>query len=202
MQYIYNGPEDSEIYLILTHGQISNVTTDWFNSFSKKIAEKGIRVIRFNFPFMSKPIEQNGPLATDSDEILLSCWRNVISEHQLLGKKIFIGGRSHGARMASLVAKEMNVDGLLLISFPFIGKHHTAPDRIRHLERISTPTLIIQGSEDQFGTNKMVEGYKLSNFIQFHWLDNQPHKLLDLSDSTVNSVEYFLNSCIMENENT
>ena len=63
-------------------------------------------------------------------------------------QQLFIGGKSMGGRMASLVADELSVDGLVCLGYPFHppGK----PDRLRteHLETIRTRTVICQGERD------------------------------------------------------
>jgi predicted alpha/beta-hydrolase family hydrolase len=67
-----------------------------------------------------------------------------------------------GGRIASLVAEEAGVAGLVCLGYPF---HPTGkPDRLRveHLESNKTPTLILQGDRDPFGSREEVTGYKLS----------------------------------------
>src|ERR1700676_2441706 len=77
---------------------------------------------------------------------------------------------SMGGRIASLIADVAGVDGLVCLGYPFhpVGK----PDKLRveHLGTIKTPTLIVQGERDSFGTRAEVAQYKLSPSIRVCWM--------------------------------
>ena len=51
------------------------------------------------------------------------------------------------------------------------------PDRLRvkHLETLRTPALIVQGTRDPFGRREEVTTYRLSKQIQFCWLEDGDH---------------------------
>lgn len=108
--------------------------------------------------------------------MLIDTWRAAIAA---LGKpgKLVIGGKSMGGRMASLVADESDVAGLLCLGYPFHppGK----PDKLRtaHLEKLRTPALIVQGTRDPFGTKDDVAAYALSKKIRLHWSEDGDHDL-------------------------
>jgi predicted alpha/beta-hydrolase family hydrolase len=42
---------------------------------------------------------------------------------------------------------------------------------------MQTPTLIVQGTRDPFGTREEVVSYKLSRSIEIHWLEDGDHDL-------------------------
>ncbi len=82
--------------------------------------------------------------------MLRATWLQVV-EH--LGReRLVIGGKSMGGRMASLVADEAGVAGLVCLGYPFHPVGKPAQLRITHLMTIKTPTLIVQGERDPFGT--------------------------------------------------
>lgn len=82
-----------------------------------------------------------------------------------------------GGRMASLVADESGVDGVICLGYPFHppGK----PDRLRteHLEKIACQTLILQGERDPFGTREDVTAYRLSDAVTVEWIPDGNHDL-------------------------
>jgi predicted alpha/beta-hydrolase family hydrolase len=86
-----------------------------------------------------------------------------------------IGGKSLGGRIASMLADETGVAGLVCLGYPFHppGK----PDRLRteHLRTLHTPALILQGTRDPFGSPDEVSGYALSTSIRVHWLVDGDH---------------------------
>lgn len=57
-----------------------------------------------------------------------------------------IGGISFGGRLASLVAAQRRVAGLVCISYPLAGE---AEARTRHWAGISCPALLINGDQDE-----------------------------------------------------
>jgi predicted alpha/beta-hydrolase family hydrolase len=88
---------------------------------------------------------------------------------------LVIGGKSMGGRIASLVAEEVGVAGLVCLGYPFhpVGN----PDRLRvqHLKSIKAPTLILQGERDPFGNREEVAGYKLSSSVRVAWAEDGDH---------------------------
>jgi predicted alpha/beta-hydrolase family hydrolase len=74
-----------------------------------------------------------------------------------------------------LVADEAVVAGLICLGYPFhpVGK----PDRLRaeHFRAIRTPTLIVQGERDPFGTQEEVAEYQLSVAVQVAWVADGDH---------------------------
>jgi uncharacterized protein len=65
--------------------------------------------------------------------------------------KVVIGGRSFGGRVATLLAAEMPVAGLLLISYPLHAPGRTNwEERTAHWSRIECPVLLLSGDADPF----------------------------------------------------
>lgn len=79
--------------------------------------------------------------------------------------------------MASLVADELGIKGLICLGYPFHPQGK--PERLRtaHLESLETPTLIVQGTRDALGCREEVDGYRLSPAIRLHWLEDGDHDL-------------------------
>jgi len=134
---------------------------------------QGFRVVRFEFPYMTKRRETGGRRPPDREPVLRETWLKVIEATVV--ETLIIGGKSMGGRIASLIADELAVAGLVCLGYPFhpSGK----PDRLRveHLKLIETPTLIVQGERDALGNKDEVSGYKLSENIQIHWLADGDH---------------------------
>ena len=86
-----------------------------------------------------------------------------------------IGGKSMGGRIASLVADEVGVRGLVCLGYPFHPPGRPTRTRTQHLEQLETPTLIVQGTRDALGTAEDVAGYELSPKIRVHWLRDGDH---------------------------
>ena len=90
---------------------------------------------------------------------------------------LVIGGKSMGGRIATMVADELGVAGLLVYGYPFHPPGR--PERLRtaHLETLHTNTLIVQGTRDTFGTREEVPGYTVSPTIKIEWIEGGDHSL-------------------------
>jgi uncharacterized protein len=173
LQLLVDGPSGAARTIILAHGAGAPMDTDFMNFFAKGLVKHGLRVVRFEFPYMAtrRKTGKGGP--PDREPVLRDAWLRVIAS--VKAKSVFIGGKSMGGRIASLVADEAAVAGLVCLGYPF---HPTGkPEQLRteHLKAIKTPTLIIQGERDPFGTREEVAGYNLSKNIRIHWLRDGDH---------------------------
>lgn len=142
--------------------------------FAEALAAQGYRVARFEFPYMAKRRETGRAGGMDQPPVLLATWRAVIDT--LGPERLVIGGKSLGGRIASMAADEAGVRGLICLGYPFHppGKLDDL-GRIEHLRALRTPTLILQGARDPFGSAEEVTGYPLSTAIRLHWLADGDH---------------------------
>ena len=154
------------------------------NDMAGLLADRGVRVVRFEFPYMAarrtgtrKP-PPRADLSVDDyraalDEVTVPT-RDVASGHPLL-----IGGKSYGGRVASLAADpltaEGRIDGLVCLGYPFHPPEKPDAVRTAHLEHLATRTLIVQGTRDPLGSRDEVADYALSPAITVHWLDDGEH---------------------------
>lgn len=68
------------------------------------------------------------------------------------GPSTVIGGQSFGGRVASLIAADQALAGLVLLSYPLHRPGHpeTVEARIAHWPRIACPVLLLSGEADPF----------------------------------------------------
>jgi predicted alpha/beta-hydrolase family hydrolase len=147
--------------------------TDFMNAFATGLAKNGLRVVRFEFPYMAERRDTGKSRPPDREPVLRETWLRVIES--VKAERLFIGGKSMGGRIASLVADEARVAGLICLGYPFHPTGKPQQLRIEHLKTIKTPTLIVQGERDPFGTRQEVAGFKLSKQVRIHWLPDGDH---------------------------
>jgi predicted alpha/beta-hydrolase family hydrolase len=77
-----------------------------------------------------------------------------------------------------MVADEVGARGLACLGYPFHPPKR--PDQLRtvHLATLRTPTVIVQGTRDPFGTPDEVAGYTLSPSIRIEWIEDGDHSLV------------------------
>jgi predicted alpha/beta-hydrolase family hydrolase len=141
------------------------------------ISAAGIRVVRFEFPYMAARREGRRP-GPDREPVLLETWRSVFRQVSDLGKgALAIGGKSMGGRMASMVADEVGATALVCLGYPFHPPGRPERTRTAHIAGLRTPTLIVQGTRDPFGGPDDVATYTLSPAIRLHWVEDGDHDL-------------------------
>jgi predicted alpha/beta-hydrolase family hydrolase len=180
MNFLVDGPDNAVATVLLAHGAGAPMDSASLSASTKALAAGGLRVVRFEFDYMASrrtsPTKRPPPRA----EMLES---EYIAAIDGLGaaSPLIIGGKSMGGRVASMIADQLyqsgRISGLLCLGYPFhpIGK----PEQLRtaHLADMQTPTLIVQGTRDLFGTREEVASYKLSKSIEILWLEDGDHDL-------------------------
>lgn len=180
--FLADGPEKAPVFLF-AHGAGGAMDSPFMNRVARDVASDDIRVLRFEFPYMRARREGKGRGAPDRQPVLLESWRDAI--RQSGDARPFIGGKSMGGRMASMIADEMNVAGLICLGYPFHPPGSPQRLRVDHLRSLRTPALIIQGARDPFGTPQEVETYELAPAISVEWLPDGDHSFKPRKSSGV-----------------
>ncbi len=171
---LYNGPKDAPLTVALAHGAGAPMDSPFMAVFAEGLAHAGFRAARFEFPYMADRRETGIKKPPDRGPVLLDAWRGVIDA--LGPESLVIGGKSMGGRIASMVADETGVRGLVCLGYPFHGPGKPMnPDRLAHLEDLKTRALFCQGTRDTLGGRDDVETETLSEAITVHWLEDGDH---------------------------
>jgi hypothetical protein len=172
---LFDGPEDASTTVVLAHGAGAPMNTPFLNTIARGLAPGGVRIVRFEFPYMRARRETRRPTgAPDREPILRNSWREIV-ERLGGGERLVIGGKSLGGRIASLVADEVGARGLVCLGYPFHPPGRPEKLRTEHLETLQTPALVVQGTRDPFGTPEEVKGYPLSKSIRVKWIEDGDH---------------------------
>jgi predicted alpha/beta-hydrolase family hydrolase len=173
-EFLVEGPGDADHIVVFAHGAGAPMDSPFLNRVSAGLSARGVRVVRFEFPYMARRRELSGRGAPDRPAVLMARWKEVV-ERFGGGPRVAVGGKSLGGRIASMIADEVGAQGLVCLGYPF---HPPAdPSRLRtaHLETLRTPALIVQGTRDAFGGQAEVEGYRLSPAIRVAWIEDGDH---------------------------
>lgn len=179
--YLFDGPQTGPVRLVLAHGAGAPMDSPFMDHLARGLGGRGLRVARFEFSYMAAARTDGRKRPPDRAPVLLEDWRRVIAE---LGTGaagsggLAIGGKSLGGRMASLVADEAGVRALICLGYPFHPPGKPEKLRTEHLENLATPTLVVQGERDPFGTREEVGRYRLSPAIRIAWCPDGDHSLV------------------------
>ncbi|NIB44402.1 alpha/beta fold hydrolase [Pseudomaricurvus alkylphenolicus] len=177
-EFLLDGPQSPR--LVLAHGAGAPMDSEFMARMAELLAERGVGVVRFEFPYMRERRESGKKRPPNRQPELLDCWRSVVES---LGDcdRLFIGGKSMGGRMASLLidelADELGVKGLVCLGYPFHPPGKPEKLRTEHLLDLKTRALIVQGTRDSMGKRDEVGGYGLSSAIDVQWLEDGDHDL-------------------------
>jgi len=173
--FLFDGSSDAPTTIALAHGAGAPMDSPFMEKAARALALHGFRVARFEFPYMRARRGGGARGAPDRPAVLKETWLAAIRE--LGADRLVIGGKSLGGRIASMVADEAGVRGLICFGYPFHPPG--APDRLRtaHLETLATPALVLQGTRDPFGTPEEVGSYRLSGSIRVVWVPDGDHSL-------------------------
>jgi uncharacterized protein len=184
---LMDGPKAADWTIALAHGAGAPMDTPFMDAFALGLASRGYRVARFDFPYMADRRQHGTKRPPDREPVLRETWLKVVAK---LGcDHLVIGGKSMGGRIASLIVDEAAVAGLVCLGYPF---HPTGkPDQLRiaHLQHIKTPTLIVQGERDPFGSREEVSAFKLASTVRIFWMKDGDHSLKPRKKSGVTEEE-------------
>ncbi len=171
-----SGPApDPEVRYLFAHGAGAPMDSSFMSEVAAALAARGVRVIRFEFPYMAARRDgQRTP--PDPPPRLLATWRRIIEEHRGAGR-VFIGGKSMGGRIATMVADETGVDGIVCFGYPFHPPGKPQQLRTEHLRSIRTLLLVVQGSRDALGSREEVASLELSPQVRVEWIEDGDHSL-------------------------
>jgi len=142
---------------VLAHGAGAGQRNAFMVHAARALCDRGITVVTFDFLYIAE-----GRKAPDRAPRLEQTWRAVLADVvERLGGPVAIGGKSMGGRIATHIVTDeshpvRNVAGVVLLGYPLHPPGR--PDQLRdaHLPRLRVPTLVVQGSVDEFGSEEEV----------------------------------------------
>ncbi|MDX1754776.1 MAG: alpha/beta fold hydrolase [Marinobacter sp.] len=182
---------DCGAVLLLAHGAGAPADSPFMEQLANAIASRGITVVRLEFPYMKRRREDGRKRPPDRAEKLLASFRDAIARlRDELGPDapLFIGGKSMGGRMASLLAAEDEdrgaFSGALCFGYPFHPPGKVDKWRVEHFARLWCPVCVVQGTRDPFGKPDELAD-RLGDAVPFalHWLQGGNHDFLPLKAS-------------------
>ncbi len=172
--FLFDGPARAGVTVALAHGAGAAMDSPFMNAIAAGLAGRKIRVARFEFPYMRERRVSGKRRGPNPPAVLERTWVDAV-EALGGGERVIVGGKSLGGRIASMLADEAGVRGLVCLGYPFHPPGQPGKLRTAHLKALRTPALILQGTRDPFGTPEDVAGYDLSERIELAWLEDGDH---------------------------
>jgi predicted alpha/beta-hydrolase family hydrolase len=166
-----------ETVIILAHGAGQGMSSPFMTFFHAELEARGLKCVLFNFDYMEQKRKMPDPQPK-----LQAKYRSVVTEvmDKYHPKRLFIGGKSMGGRVASYIASGLpDLNGLIFLGYPLHppGK----PDQLRdsHLYELTLPMLFISGTKDTFATKDLLEKVvkKIGSNATLSWVQGGDHSL-------------------------
>ncbi len=171
----FDGPENAKKTVVLAHGAGASMDSEFLEVFAEGLAANGLRVARFEFPYMAKRRIDGKRRPPDRMDVLLAAYRHIVCATQ--ADTLIVGGKSMGGRVASMIADDLEAAGLVCLGYPFHPPGKPEKLRTQHLQNLITPSLFLQGERDPLGTRGEIENYGLSHSITIKYLPDGDHDL-------------------------
>jgi predicted alpha/beta-hydrolase family hydrolase len=175
---------------IFAHGAGAGSDSEFMQHVAALISDQGVDVGLFDFEYMQIAKQTNKRRPPERAPKLLAYYEQVLT-HAQSKLPLFIGGKSMGGRMASMLVCTTNqpVKGVIAFGYPFHppGK----PDKLRteHFADVNCPFLVLQGERDTFGTREELKTLSMPKQPNFVWLTDGDHSLKPRKKSGITELE-------------
>lgn len=177
-ELLFTGAGQPGATLVLAHGAGAPMDSPFMESLAQRLARHGIAVIRFEFPYMARRRTEGVKAPPDRAPKLLAHFQAVIDAQAARAPgPIWVGGKSLGGRMATMLATQKTVAGCVVFGYPFHPPGKTDKTRLDHFPALRVPVLICQGERDPFGKPEQVAGYRLPECVSVEWIADGDHDL-------------------------
>jgi uncharacterized protein len=178
-----DGPADGPLTVVLAHGAGAGMAHPFLATVARGLAAAGLPVVRFDFPY--RTAQKRMP---DRMPVLQDAMLTVVRDYA--PGPFVLAGKSMGGRVATMIADELGARGAVVFGYPFHPPDKPEQLRTAHLAALRTPTLILQGERDEFGTREEVAGYTLSPAIHVEWFVDGDHSLVPRASSGFKAAQH------------
>jgi predicted alpha/beta-hydrolase family hydrolase len=163
--------------VILAHGAGQGMDSPFMTFFHREMASHGFLSVKFNFDYMN---QRRG--VPDPQPKLRSQYRDVIEGviAEYHPRRIIIGGKSMGGRVASYIAGNIDsVAGLVFLGYPLHPPGKTNQLRDEHLYTLMRPMLFISGTRDTLAQQNLLKRVvdKIGDRASILWIERGDHSL-------------------------
>ncbi|OHU85758.1 MULTISPECIES: alpha/beta family hydrolase [Pseudoalteromonas] len=178
---------------VFAHGAGAGSDSPFMQTMAQHLCDLGILVGLFDFEYMQQAKALGKRRPPDRAPKLLACFASQLAQidSQL---PLFVGGKSMGGRMASMLVTEGEypIKGVIAMGYPFHppGK----PDKLRteHFADIPCPFLVLQGERDTFGNQAELAQLQLDKAPEYIFFADGDHSLKPRKKSGYSEAEHLL----------
>ncbi|WP_459868444.1 alpha/beta family hydrolase [Halomonas shantousis] len=162
--------------LLMAHGAGAGQQSGFMRGVCESLARVGVQTLAFEFRYMQRMQEESRrrpPPKIDQLVTEMARWRDIVTHEGL--PAVWLGGKSMGGRVASILAAREEAPGLVMCGYPFHPPGRPDRTRLDHWPMIRCPMLVLQGTRDPFGNREDIESYELPKAAKVHFLEDGDH---------------------------
>jgi uncharacterized protein len=174
---VLDAPSSPTACYVFAHGAGAGMEHEFMAAIAAGLAQRGVAVLRFNFPFMEQGVRRPDPPALAQAAVRAAVQEAAL---RLPGLPLFAGGKSFGGRMSSQAQAAdplPGVRGLIFVGFPLHPAGKPSAERAQHLKEVRIPMLFLQGTRDALADLALVREAtgKLKKRATLHVVDDADH---------------------------
>ena len=169
-------PDSPIARFVFAHGAGVGLDHVFMEQITNLLVNADIEVVRFNFPYMIKRMQDGKRRPPDRMPALVEAYQKIVDELDY-ALPTFIGGKSMGGRVATIVAADaqLPIKGVIALGYPFHPQKKPDKLRLSPIAQISHPLLIVQGERDALGNKQEVLSYTCTKQCQLLFLEDGDH---------------------------
>jgi predicted alpha/beta-hydrolase family hydrolase len=157
-----------------------------------QLAACGLDVVRFDFPYRIRGSRRPDPMP-----VLQSAFAEAAGQarREYPARRLILGGRSMGGRVATLLAAQgFACDGLLLFAYPLHPDGEPEKLRDAHLAAIRVPVLCFNGTRDRLCRRDLMDRVvePMTSTWRMRWLEGEGHSFARVPDDVVQEIRGWL----------
>lgn len=186
-------PEQPWAQLFFAHGAGGLWDHPWMEEMAHLLAQHGVWVRRIEFPYAQWRRRMERPRPPQPVAQLQAYFETVVQHHVAPQLPCFVGGKSLGGRVATLLGSSQVLAcmplGVVVLGYPFHPHNKPQTLRLAPLQQVKIPVLIVQGTRDAFGNQEEVKTYTLGEQVHCVWLGGGDHDFVPLRRSGKQQAE-------------
>jgi predicted alpha/beta-hydrolase family hydrolase len=158
--------------LLLGHGAGGSTNAPDLAATTRAAVATGVHVALITQPYRVAGRRAPAPPRQLDDAWLATA--EYLADGMFADLPLVFGGRSAGARVACRTAAAGGAVGVLCLAFPLHPPGRPDRSRVRELDAVDVPVLVVQGERDPFGRPDPVEGREVMLLPGDHSLKANP----------------------------
>ena len=144
---IVHAPERRDAGLVITHGRSNDLRNPLVRRLAEAVASEGIWALRFNFGYVDARGTASRDLSREEEDL-----RGAVrfAREALPSEKIFVAGKSMGARVCARASAEPAITGVIALGYPLHPRFRPEVLNPPEWPFLVKPTLFVQGDRDPF----------------------------------------------------